>query len=32
MLDKGYMKHMKFGKIELIDKEIFWLPFNKRDN
>jgi hypothetical protein len=34
MLDKleKYISSQKFGKLELVDKEIFYISFNTRDN
>ncbi len=27
-----YINNQKFGKLELVDREIFYLSFNTRDN
>ena len=27
-----YVNSQKFGKLELVDKEIFYISFNTRDN
>ena len=34
MLEKldRYINNTKFGKLELVDKEIFYISFNTRDN
>jgi hypothetical protein len=34
MLDSKdkYLKSNDFGKLELVDKEIFYISFNRRDN
>jgi hypothetical protein len=34
MLEKvqKYLTGTKFGKLELVDKEIFYISFNTRDN
>jgi len=34
MLDdkEVYQKSNNFGKLELVDKEIFYISFNRRDN
>jgi len=34
MLDdkEHYQKNNNFGKLELVDKEIYYISFNRRDN
>ena len=34
MLEKldRYINNRKFGKLELVDREIFYISFNTRDN
>jgi len=31
-IEKDFKEKPLFGKLELVDREIFWLAFNKRDN